>query len=439
MKKEIFLFVLFVPHLLFANSELDCSPLNDLSENLQDVQDVNCEQINKDGMCKEAAPVDENALRNKITNLLKISEDPARIERLQKNWAAETKQNPWIVKMYADRSQYEIQEKLKPEPIISWFANTTFAPDAKSQEEYKKSFIDKYVAFAKKMDCAPTFRASPNYIENHPTVKGFDAKNMGRDEKEARLRQLRDEIKDAKNIKAAEDHIKELNAKSKDSFFICNNKPDLDQNGNPPARYISAQKYPPCAGNFKKNFENNKYDVSQPELEKLLKTPEAEELSACIKDRLAKGAKLHHVSINSSASSLNNTGDAEKRFCRKGFLGLSEARAQTAKDKILPGLFTKAGQGNMNMSSVKVEVNAGGANGDGTSGPCVYEMKNGREVLKPYYNTDAGRAELDENRYVKVQVTFDEQVQSVSNNVPNYRPVYRCKKIEFKCDASGAN
>ena len=49
-------------------------------------------------------------------------------------------------------------------------------------------------------------------------------------------------------------------------------------------------------------FENNKYDVTEPELSTLLKTKEAQEVSACIKSRLAQGAKLHHVSIVSSSS-----------------------------------------------------------------------------------------------------------------------------------------
>ena len=439
MRKYIFLSILIVAQLTYANSQLDCSPLNDLSENLQDVQDVNCEQINKDGMCKEAAPVDENALRNKISSLLRVSEDPARIERLGKNWDAETRSAPWITKMYAERTRYETQEKIKPTPILDWISDKNYSSNAKTKEEYKKAFIDKYVDYAKKMDCTPTFKASDSYINPHPTIKGFTAEKMGREEKDMRLRQLKAEINDPKNIQAAKDELKKIADSSTDKFFICHDKPDLDQSGNPPARFTVANRFQPCAGNFKKNFENNKYDVSQPELSKLLATPEADELSKCIKDRIAQGAKVHHISVNSSASSLNNTGDAEKRFCKKGFLGLSEARAETAKNKILPGLFDKAGQGNFDLSKVTVNVNANGANGDGTSGPCVYEMKNGKEVLKPYYNTKAGQEELDENRFVKVQVTFEETTKKVTGDIPKYQPMYRCKKIEFKCDASGAN
>ncbi|MCM2352403.1 MAG: hypothetical protein NDI63_02225 [Pseudobdellovibrio sp.] len=434
MKRLILLNIVFSAQFVLADSVLKCSPLNELGENIQNVQDVNCEQINKEGQCKEAPPIDANALRNKITRLLDLSVDPVKMESAARNWSNFVKQNPWAPKMYAERSQYEVQEKLPPIPIMDWFSDVKFADGVKSKEEYKKAFIDKYVAFAQKMDCSPTFRASDNYVEPHPTVKGFSAEKMGRDEKEMRLRKLKEEMNDPKNVQAVKDRMKKISDESADRFYICRDKPDLDSNGQVPGRFAVANRFQPCAGNFKKNFANNKYDVSQPELGKLLATPEADELSKCIKERMAQGAKVHHISINASASSLNNTGDAEKRFCKKGFLGLSEARAETAKSKILPGLFEKAGQGGFDLSKAKIEVSAQGANGDGTSGPCVYETKNGKEVLKPYYNTKAGQEELDENRYVNVQVTFEDTTKKINDNIPKYEPMYRCKKIEFKCE-----
>lgn len=416
-----------------------CSPLNDMQDNLNDVQNVNCADIDKKGQCKAAPPVDENELKNKITRLITISEDPKKIEQAQRNWRSFTSQNPWAVKMYAEMSQYEIQEKLPPTPIMDWFSDPKFSEGAKSKDEYKKAFIEKYVAFAKKMDCTPTFKASNNYMEPHPTIQGFSAEKMGREERDVRLRKLNEELKDPKNVQAVKDRMKQISDESPDRFYLCHDKPDLEGHGTVPARYTIANRFQPCAGNFKKNFANNKFDVSPPEMSKLLATPEADELSKCIKDRMAQGAKIHHISINASASSLNNTGDAEKRFCKKGFLGLSEARAETAKNKILPGLFEKAGYGDFDLSTANVEVNAKGANGDGTSGPCVYEMKNGKEVLKPYYTTKAGQEELDENRFVKVHVTFEDTSKKVDERIPKYQPMYRCKKIDFKCDASGVN
>lgn len=434
MKKLVLFSLIFVSHSVFADAALNCSPLNGMGDNLQDIQNVNCEEINIAGQCKEAAPVDENALKNKITNLIKISEDPKKIEAGTRNWNSFIGLNQWAPKMYAERSQYELQEKLPPVPILDWFSDKRFSENAKSKDEYKEAFVKKYVEFAKKMDCSPTFKASDNFIEPHPTIKGFTAEKMGRDEKEARLKQLKAEMADPKNVQAVKDHMKKISDASADKFYICQDRPDVDSYGNPPARFSVANRFQPCAGNFKKNFDNNKYDVSQPELSKLLATPEADELAKCIKDRTAQGAKIHHISINASASSLNNTGDAEKRFCKKGFKALSEARAETAKNKILPGLFDKAGQAGFDLSKAKVEISTGGANGDGTSGPCVYETKNGKEVLKPYYNTKAGQEELDENRFVKVHVTFEDTTKKITGDIPKYQPMFRCKKIEFKCE-----
>lgn len=416
---------MFCWQILMADETHDsCNLLNDPHR----AQSESCDIINQAGQCKEAPPVDANALRSRITSLIKISEDPARIKRFKENWNNESRLNPWAMKMYAERSSYEIQEKLAPVPILDYFSDVQFSSFAKSKEEYKKAFIEKYIDFAKKMDCSPTFRVSSNYVEAHPTLQGFSAEKMGRDEREARIRSLREDMNKPENIKAVQDRMKKIADESTSKFFICNDKPELD------ARYKVTERYQPCAGNFKKNFENNKYDVSETDLSKLLATSEANELSQCIKDRLAQGAKLHHVSIVASASSLNNTGEAEKKFCKKGFLNLSTARAETARNKVLPELFAKAGFAKFDLNKTQIEINATGANGDGTSGPCVYEMKNGKEVLKPYYSTKAGQEELDENRYVKIQVTFEEASKKVDDRVPHYRPMYRCKKIDFKCE-----
>lgn len=421
MKKLIFLSAFFMAQVVSAQAD-KCSLRND------QIPKPDCQMIDQAGQCKEAPPVDENALRNKISGLIKISEDPERIKRLTTNWTNETRLNPWQVKMYAERTQYEIQEKLPPMPILDYFSDPKFAPSAKSKEVYKEAFINKYIDFAKKMDCSPTFKLSDNYVEPHPTLKGFTAENMGREEREFRLRNLRADMAKPENVKAVQDRMKQISDESPSRMLICSEKPELD------ARYKVAERFQPCAGNFKKNFENNKYEVPQTDLAKLMASPEADDLSKCIKDRLAQGAKLHHISINSSASSLNNTGDAEKKFCKKGFANLSAARAQSARNQILPGLFEKAGYSGFDLAKANVQINSNGANGDGTSGPCVYETKNGKEVLKPYYSTKAGKEELDENRYVKVQVTFEDTTKKANENIPIYQPMYRCKKIDFKCE-----
>ncbi|MBC7457036.1 MAG: hypothetical protein H7235_02065 [Bdellovibrionaceae bacterium] len=435
MKKIIFIISVFAVQLVWGQSSaLKCEPINELVKNANQTKAVACEEINKNGRCKPGIHIDPNTMRNKIEADFKFSSNPETIVRLTKDWDSFIKTNPHFTKFYAVRNNLEIAQKKAPVPVLDWFSDPAFAPNTKATEEYKKDFIEKYVAFSQKYDCTPSFWSSAQ-LEPHPAIKGFTTEKMGREEKEYRLVQLKKELNDPKNIQMLADHMKKISESSLNNFLLCSIRPETDADGRPFGRYTSAERYPPCAGNFKQNFDNNKYDVTDPELSKLLETKEAQEVSACIKSRLVQGAKLHHISIVSSASALNNTKEAKKRFCEKGFLGLSEARAETARNEILPGLFNRAGQESFNFSKVKVDINALGVNGDGTSGDCPYEYKkNGQEVLKPYYNTKAGQDDLDKNRFVKVQVTFEDDKKQVTDSVLSYQPLYFCKKIEFKCE-----
>lgn len=435
MKKIIFIISGLVVQSVLAQSSIKCEPVNELLKSANGAKAVACEEINKNGRCEEAVPVDANAIRNKIESDLRFTTNPSTITRLQGNWDNFIKANPRFSKFYAERNSLDREQKRAPVPILDWFSDPAFATDAKKSDEYRKAFVEKYVAFAEKNDCSPTFYSGANYIEPHPTIQEFSAAKMGREEKDRRLTQMKKELVDPVNVQAVADRMKKIGESSLNSFYVCSTRPDLDGQGQIPGRLRSTEKYPPCAGNFTQNFDNNKYDVGSADLSKLLETKEAQDVSACIKSRLAQGAKLHHISIVSSASALNNTQEAKKRFCEKGFLALSEARAETARNKILPGLFDHAGQQGFDFSKVKVETNALGSNGDGTSGDCPYTYtKTGQEVLKPAYKTKAGLDELDENRFVKVQVTFEDSSKRVTETVPHYQPMFRCKKIEFKCE-----
>lgn len=425
MKTAFILSLIFVCKPVLAQTVGKCDPATNLTQYANQMKSVTCEDINNQGQCKEGAKVDVNAMKKIIEGQLNVTSDPKRLEDLKRNWNSYIKANPWAEKFYGPRYS---SSKLPPEPILNWFADPSFAAEAKSAEEYKKAFVEKYVEFGRKMDCQPTFKGGANYIEPHPTIKEFSAEKMGREQREFKLREMRKEMVDPKNVQAVQEHLKKISNDSATSFFICNSKAELE------ARTTVSQKYKPCSGNFKKNFENNKFDISPSEVKQILNTPEAQELTACINERLSQGAQLHHININSSASALNNTGEAEKRFCKKGFLGLSQARAEAAKNKILPELFAKAGKSGFDINKVKVDINAGGENGDGTSGACPYETKGGREFLKAKYSSPAGQKELEDSKYVKVQVTFEDNSKKVSDSIPTYQPMYRCKKIEFKCE-----
>lgn len=411
-----------------------CEPVNELIKNAHQTKAVACEEINKNGQCKEAPAVDPNAMKKRIENYLKVSEDPQYIERMRTNWDLQIKYNPQFEKFYAERDSIDKKNQRPPVPLMKWFSDPIFSEFAKGHEDYKKAFIEKYVAYSQKYDCVPTFDRGSIDLEPHPAIKSFSSEKMGSNQILRRLDQMKTEMQDPKNIQALNDHMKKMGDQSLDRFYICTTRSEVDGSGYVRGLVTQSQRSMPCAGNFKKNFLNNKHDVSPSELSNLLNSQEAQAVSACIKERLAQGAKVHHISITSSASSLNNTGDSAIRFCKKGFLGLSTARAETARDKILPGLFKQAGQMQLDMSQVKIDINPNGSNGDGTSGDCPYIYKNGQEILKPYYNTKTGQEELDQSRYVKIQVTFEDNSKKINDSVTTYQPMYRCKKIELKCE-----
>ena len=206
----------------------------------------------------------------------------------------------------------------------------------------------------------------------------------------------------------------------------CSTKPSLT------GKVTVAKVSEPCAGNFQKNFKDNQFTLKPGELENLLEKPESFELSKCIEDRLKNGAEIDHISITSSASALDNGGEAAAKFCEKGFLGLSKARREIAEMEILPGLMDKAGHGNLDIKG-KIKRNSEGEHGDGTSGECPYDYKNGKDELKALYKTDAGRATLDQNRYVKIHITFNGTVKSEVDKFTTYQPLYSCRRVIFSC------
>ena len=363
----------------------------------------NCDVVDKMLSCSEEVTIDPDQAQKAITSLF----DRAEKGEFPKNW------NHW--KKIGSVSQlYDFGSDSKnPTPLLDWLTDENFSGTKVDKEEIKKGIIAKYVAFAKQNDCTPQIKhgaVAVIFPEGAATKTAAELKKIT-DTKE--------------NLAAKDAFFKEKNAKMTDTHMVCNAK---SYNQGPWRKVYDL--YPPCSGNITGLFKDNIANVST--LDQSVLGAETNELSQCIKDRMSKGAKIHHISIDSSASALNNTGDAAKRFCKKGFEALSQARAESARDKIIPQLFSKAGQENFDYSS-KIDLNYKGANGDGTSGPCPYKIVNGKEVLKDQYKTAAGKKELDEAKFVKVQVTFEDAQKKLTSEVSEYKPHYYCKNIEFKC------
>lgn len=327
-------------------------------------------------------------------------------------------------------SRYDQQQKLPPTPLLKWYSDPSFADVGSTDEELKKKFVDKYIAYAEKYDCDVKFYGGENTVVEHPLIKPLMV-HKNREIAQRELEDYKKQLSSPENVKAADEYIKKVNSFNReDEMMVCRNKPS-----NFAPKQKAALMYPPCAGNFQKQMENNQFDLKGEELSKLMSSSSATELASCIKDRVSKGAKIHHISVSASSTALNNTGEAAKLFGAKGFEKLSEARAKTAKEKILPLLFDKADL-SIDQYSDKVKVDYKGGNGDGTSGPCPYELvasNSDKEKRKKEFQTKAGEEELESYKYVKIQVTFNEKVDPAKSG-SFYNVVYACNKITFRCN-----
>ncbi len=178
-----------------------------------------------------------------------------------------------------------------------------------------------------------------------------------------------------------------------------------------------------CAGKFSSYFPDNQWEINNVMLSE---DPAYKEFQNCIEDMKAKGLKLSKVNISSSSSQLNNTGAAKDEFCGKGFERLSKARAASAKGIL---------QDRFGFEDKDFSISYKGQNGNGSSGECPYEMKNGVERLKPEFAPGGSkRKDLDDSKYVKVSVTFEPKIERGPKTKTCFQPTYYCSRIGYKCE-----
>jgi hypothetical protein len=179
-----------------------------------------------------------------------------------------------------------------------------------------------------------------------------------------------------------------------------------------------------CAGSFTHLFKDNVWTIAR---EATRSDPKLKELNNCVQKMKAKGLKMTGVIINSSSSQLNNTGNASKKFCSKGFSELSQARGNAAKELITKGMGFK-------VEPSKVKINFRGRNGNGTSGACPYKVANGKEVLKPEFRQGgAKRKVLDSSKYVKVTISFQPSAGPIKKIQKCHKIKYNCSSLKYKC------
>lgn len=347
-------------------------------------------------------------------------------------------------------------KRIEQEGLIESFDQ--YNSTGKSKEDIKQDLMKKYDEYAKKFNCDPDVVLNSE-TNKHPGI------NVMRIEKNVNLKSsdagdaLKEWVMASKTSKYTEMASKlKYNEIQEHGYSTCDtNSLDYEERREPKVIYF------PCAANFQENFDDNEYDIRDEKIKSLISSKQGEELSSCINERIASGAKISKIEIKSSSSALNNSQDAEKKFGKKGFLSLSNARAQTAKEKILPLLFDDLNGVDFNLYKSGIVINPYGVNGDGTSGPCPYTLNSkGEEVPDSEFDTDEEKKKLDEHKYVKIHVSFEKEttqvipmenatpvVQLSSPRYPNssllkpvknsadYRYIWfaykKCKSLNFTC------
>ena len=408
MKKQLAIVpLLFLS--ITASADEQCALDNSLDA-IDELHGINCEATDKLKSCAEKV-IDPEEQKKRIESWFKVAEE--RKEKIISEKKAVPKMSYGGL-FQQDKTGSNNQMQLTH---INDFMTFNGKIQNEKTAKLKEMVIEKYVKYAEQFNCDPYVKTE-YALTLYPSDKKFKSKQAYREW---------EEMGGFEEEKQA--YFNKYNS-SPNNNMICDPSPNDDIR----EWQTVAVEYPPCAGNVAGFFKDNEWSSST--LDNKMNGPEATELAACIKDRLSKGGIIEHIKIESSASALNNSGEAAKQFCKKGFQELSEARAITARDKIVPQLFSKAGA---DATGLVVKTDSLGSNGDGTSGPCPYELRDGKEVLKKEFSTPSGKKSLDEHKYVRVNVSFKEIKKPVSNGDKHYAKSYRCRKFEFACQPKVMN
>lgn len=280
--------------------------------------------------------------------------------------------------------------------------------------ELKENFVDDYMEFGVEFECqrgvqletTSTIVTIGNEIEKNSGMQSCETRE---DEYRRKMRAKQDDFKNYFANKFTGEKGLEYGLSCSDDIQV---------------RSFSTVAYErrSCAGRFEQLFKDNEWDM---DLSSLEGDEKYQEFKACIEKMQAEGFKLTNVSISASASQLNNSGEAARQFCRKGFKELSQARANSARN-LLASEFS--------IPEDKMNTYTNGENGNGSSGACPYKMVNGQEVLKPEFaNGKPARKELDDAKYVKVSANFEPKQMPAQREKSCYTAYISCSKVVYKC------
>lgn len=405
---KVLIFVISNSYAIECEQPLQISPIANLDNFAENSIDVACAEYEKRNKCLAVESVATSKL------------DP---EALAKKL------------ILRDKAKSE-DKKDRQGSLINQLYTTAVAEDPKLNKEKFESMIkERLVDFVKIRKCEPAFGRSQytlDFDDIGGAIKYNHVKEMQKSKSEVSKLLNENSFKQKANEKIRE-HNKEnfYNFLEKANFqddakmvltSYCTK--NLSISAPAPTQYP----IPNCKSSISKYFVDNKAELRADLLGDLEK--DRNDLIKCIKDNEQAGYKISKINIKSSANQLRNTSSLEDikngvGFCGFDFLGLSTARANYAKDKILPNLIS--------LDGAQIKIDPNGKNGNGSSGPCPYD-KNGN-LLKEF--TGAGKNKLEEYKATDIEVEFEAtqrkktQADDRINGITRVRS--SCASIRIKC------
>ena len=189
-------------------------------------------------------------------------------------------------------------------------------------------------------------------------------------------------------------------------------------------RLTPVQIHPTCDLSVGGNYVDNELDPK-----KALALDKGSE-NKCVEEAKKAGYEISGIKIKTASSSLNNTGAAAEKCCGKGFKCLSEARAESAKNK-LPQLMKSFGL-EIPATEDAVTLDSNGLNKDGTSGPCAYTGTMDRNQKFHESPIPGLKPELEKSKSVMITISFKKPNTPLPKQVSRQSRV-NCMRIVFSC------
>lgn len=246
---------------------------------------------------------------------------------------------------------------------------------------------------------------------------------------------------------------------SASGFIACNlHTPYITENRERTAKVLGM----PCAEDFKNFFQDNEYQLTSD----LKDTLEYKRFKKCVLYTLSLGIKIKSVNIRTSSSALRNTSGDYKGYHFNELTAKRAENIQKAIQDLLKNIHTESSEPKNSclnnpsllpqsaialqeaarqakeaeFSNVEYSLDVLGFNKDGTSGPCPYDIIDGKIGLKKEYLSSTGqpdsekiKKEFDPYKQAGVSVSFEPGGKS-QNEDALYYVKYPCKALMFSCD-----